>query len=132
MGFPEIRPRRLRTTPAMRRLVAETDVDPRSLILPLFVREGAVEPIPIPSMPGVVQHTLGTLRKAAVEAVEVGVGGLMLFAIPERKDAIGSGATDPGGILNVAIRELATEVGNATVVMADLCLDEFTDHGHCG
>jgi porphobilinogen synthase len=132
MGFPEIRPRRLRTTPAMRRLVAETDVDPRSLILPLFVREGAVEPIPIPSMPGVVQHTLGTLRKAAVEAVDVGVGGLMLFAIPERKDAIGSGATDPGGILNVAIRELATEVGNATVVMADLCLDEFTDHGHCG
>ncbi|MEQ7125478.1 porphobilinogen synthase [Actinopolymorpha sp. B11F2] len=132
MGFPEIRPRRLRTTPAMRRLVAETDVDPRSLILPLFVREGAVEPMPIPSMPGVVQHTLDTLRKAAVEAVEAGVGGLMLFAVPERKDAIGSGATDPSGILNVAIRELAAEVGGATVVMADLCLDEFTDHGHCG
>ncbi|MEQ7007169.1 porphobilinogen synthase [Actinopolymorpha sp. B17G11] len=132
MGFPEIRPRRLRTTPAMRRLVAETDVDPRSLILPLFVREGAVEPMPIPSMPGVVQHTLDTLRKTAVEAVEAGVGGLMLFAVPERKDAIGSGATDPSGILNVAIRELAAEVGGATVVMADLCLDEFTDHGHCG
>jgi porphobilinogen synthase len=132
MGFPEIRPRRLRTTPAMRRLVAETDVEPRSLILPLFVREGAVEPMPIPSMPGVVQHTLDSLRKAAVEAVEAGVGGLMLFAVPERKDAIGSGATDPSGILNVAIRELAAEVGGATVVMSDLCLDEFTDHGHCG
>ena len=132
MGFPEIRPRRLRTTPAMRRLVAETDVTPRSLVLPLFVREGATEPIPIPSMPGVVQHTLETLRKAAVEAVEAGVGGLMLFAIPSTKDAQGSGATDPDGILNVAIRELAGEVGNATVVMADLCLDEFTDHGHCG
>jgi porphobilinogen synthase len=132
MGFPEIRPRRLRTTPAMRRLVAETDVDPRSLVLPLFVREGAAEPTPVPSMPGVVQHTLDTLRKAAVEAVEAGVGGLMLFAVPERKDALGSGATDPSGILNVAIRELAGEVGDATVVMADLCLDEFTDHGHCG
>ncbi|MFD2083014.1 porphobilinogen synthase [Actinopolymorpha cephalotaxi] len=132
MGYPEMRPRRLRTTPAMRRLVAETDVPPRSLVLPVFVAEGAAEPVPIPSMPGVVQHTLDSLRKAAVEAAEAGVGGLMLFAIPRAKDAIGSGATDPDGILNVAIREVAAEVGDATVVMADLCLDEFTDHGHCG
>ncbi|MET9019817.1 porphobilinogen synthase [Actinopolymorpha sp. NPDC004070] len=132
MGYPEMRPRRLRTTPAMRRLVAETEVPPRSLVLPIFVLEGAAEPVPIPSMPGVVQHTLDSLRKAAVEAAEAGVGGLMLFAVPRDKDAVGSGATDPDGILNVAIREVAAEVGDATVVMADLCLDEFTDHGHCG
>ncbi|MGW5359107.1 porphobilinogen synthase [Actinopolymorpha pittospori] len=132
MGFPEIRPRRLRTTPSMRRLVAETEVPPRSLVLPMFVREGATEPTPIPSMPGVVQHTLDSLRKAVVEAAEAGVGGLMLFAIPREKDAVGSGATDPSGILNVAIREVVSEVGEASVVMADLCLDEFTDHGHCG
>ena len=132
MGFPEIRPRRLRTTAAMRRLVAETEVVPRSLVLPLFVREGATEPVPIPSMPGVVQHSLDSLRKSVVEAVEAGVGGLMLFAIPQAKDADGTGATDPNGVLNVAIREVVAEVGNASVVMADLCLDEFTDHGHCG
>jgi porphobilinogen synthase len=132
MGFPEIRPRRLRTTAAMRRLVVETEVAPRSLVLPLFVREGAGEPVPVPSMPGVVQHTHESLRKAVVEAVEAGVGGLMLFAVPQAKDAEGTGATDPDGILNVAIREVAAEVGDATVVMADLCLDEFTDHGHCG
>jgi porphobilinogen synthase len=132
MGFPEIRPRRLRTTAAMRRLVAETEVAPRSLVLPLFVREGAGEPVPVPSMPGVVQHSHESLRKAVVEAVEAGVGGLMLFAVPQAKDAEGTGATDPDGILNVAIREVAAEVGDATVVMADLCLDEFTDHGHCG
>jgi porphobilinogen synthase len=132
MGFPDIRPRRLRATPALRRLVAETEVPPRSLVLPLFVREGATEPIPVPSMPGVVQHTLDSLRKTVVEAVEAGVGGLMLFAIPRHKDAVGSAATDPDGILNVAIREVVAEVGDASVVMADLCLDEFTDHGHCG
>jgi porphobilinogen synthase len=132
MGFPEIRPRRLRSTASMRRLVAETEVVPRSLVLPLFVREGATEPVPVPSMPGVVQHTLESLRKAVVEAVEAGVGGLMLFAVPQDKDADGTGATDPDGILNVAIREVVAEVGDASVVMADLCLDEFTDHGHCG
>ncbi|WP_020579508.1 porphobilinogen synthase [Actinopolymorpha alba] len=132
MGFPDIRPRRLRTTPAMRRLVAETEVAPRSLILPLFVREGITEPVPVTSMPGVVQHTLDTLRKACVEAVEAGVGGLMLYGIPRAKDANGSGATDPDGILNAAIREVVSEVGEASVVMADLCIDEFTDHGHCG
>jgi porphobilinogen synthase len=132
MGFPEQRPRRLRRTPAIRRLVAETSVEPRQLVLPMFVREGASEPLPITSMPGVVQHSRDTLRKAAVEAVEAGVGGLVLFGIPERKDARGSGAVDPEGVLNVALREVKAEVGDATVVMSDLCLDEFTDHGHCG
>ncbi len=132
MGFPEIRPRRLRTTPAMRRLVAETSLEQRHLVLPMFVREGATEPRPIPSMPGVVQHTMESLRKASLEAAEAGVGGLMLFAIPSRKDATGSGGVDPEGPLNAAIREVVAEVGDATVVMADLCIDEFTDHGHCG
>lgn len=132
MGFPVERPRRLRRTPALRRLVAETSLQPHQLVLPMFVREGGADPRPITSMPGVVQHTADTLRKAAVEAVEAGVGGLMLFAIPEHKDAEGSGAYDPKGALNVAIREVVAEVGDATVVMADLCLDEFTDHGHCG
>jgi porphobilinogen synthase len=132
MGYPEQRPRRLRRTPAVRRLVAETTVEPRHLVLPMFVREGATAPLPIGSMPGVVQHTRDTLRKAAVEAVEAGVGGLMLFGIPEHKDARGSQATDPDGVLNMALRDVVGEVGDATVVMADLCLDEFTDHGHCG
>jgi porphobilinogen synthase len=132
MGFPVSRPRRLRQTPAMRRLVAETEVRPRQLVLPMFVREGATEPLPIQSMPGVVQHTLDSLRKAVVEAVEAGVGGLMLFGVPQEKDAVGSGGIDPQGILNVAIREVVAEIGDAAVVMSDLCLDEFTDHGHCG
>src|SRR5690625_5920529 len=98
----------------------------------MFVREGATEPRPIPSMPGVVQHTHDSLRKAVVEAVQAGVGGLMLFAVPEHKDASGSGAVDPAGALNTALRTVRDEVGDTTVVMADLCLDEFTDHGHCG
>jgi len=132
MSFPETRPRRLRRTPALRRLVAETTVEPQRLVLPLFVREGADAPVPISSMPGVVQHTRDTLREAAVEAAELGLGGVMLFGVPERKDARGSGATDPDGILNVAIRDVVSEVGDAVPVMADLCLDEFTDHGHCG
>jgi len=131
-GFPVVRPRRLRATPALRRLVAETSVSPRNLVLPMFVREGAREPVPISSMPGVVQHTRDSLRKAAADAVHAGVGGLMLFAVPLAKDAVGSGATDPDGALNVAIRDVVAEVGDSTVVMADLCLDEFTDHGHCG
>ncbi|MBN6036124.1 porphobilinogen synthase [Amycolatopsis sp. 195334CR] len=130
--FPEHRPRRLRVTPAMRRLVSETTLRPRQLILPMFVAEGADAPRPIASMPGVVQHTRDSLRKAAVEAVRAGVGGLMLFGIPERHDAIGSGATDENGILNVALRDLKAELGDETVLMADTCLDEFTDHGHCG
>ena len=132
VGFPEVRPRRLRRTPALRRLVAETSVEPRQLVLPMFVREGAAEPIPISSMPGVVQHTRDTLRKAVAEAAELGLGGVMLFGVPEHKDARGSGAVDPEGILNVAIRDAVAEVGDALPVMADLCLDEFTDHGHCG
>ncbi|MCP2326473.1 porphobilinogen synthase [Hamadaea flava] len=132
MGFPEIRPRRLRTTPAMRRLVSETRLHPAELILPMFVKEGLTEPRPIASMPGVVQHSRESLRKAAAEAVEAGVGGIMLFGIPLAKDPTGSGGIDPGGILNVAVRDVVSEVGSSTVVMSDLCLDEFTSHGHCG
>jgi porphobilinogen synthase len=132
MSFPTHRPRRLRSTPALRRLVAETDLRPRHLVLPMFVKEGAVEPVPIGSMPGVVQHTRDSLRKAAVEAVEAGVGGLMLFGVPQQRDARGSGGIDPEGVLNVALADVRAEIGDATVLMADLCLDEFTDHGHCG
>jgi porphobilinogen synthase len=130
--FPGARPRRLRTTPAMRRLVAETRLHPAELILPVFVREGITQPIPVSSMPGVVQHTRETLRKAAVEAAEAGVGGLMIYGVPEVKDAIGSQGTDPDGILQLAIRDVVEEVGDSLVVMSDLCLDEYTDHGHCG
>jgi len=130
--FPQTRPRRLRATAALRRLATDVYVDPSDLVLPMFVREGIAEPAEIASMPGVVQHTLESLRKAAVEAVEAGVGGLMLFGVPERKDAQGSGADDPAGILNAALRTLRHELGDDTVLMADLCLDEFTDHGHCG
>jgi porphobilinogen synthase len=116
----------------MRRLVSETAVLPRQLVLPVFVKEGATEPLPIPSMPGVVQHTRDSLRKAAAEAVAAGIGGVMLFGVPASRDATGSGATDPDGVLNVALRDVRAEVGDDTVVMADTCLDEFTDHGHCG
>ncbi|GAA3655661.1 porphobilinogen synthase [Nocardioides ginsengisoli] len=129
---PIVRPRRLRTSAAMRDLVAETSLRPSQLILPAFVREGASEPTPIGSMPGVVQHSRDSLRKAAVEAAEAGLKGIMLFGVPVTKDAVGSGATDPEGILNVAIADVVAEVGDALVVMGDLCLDEFTDHGHCG
>jgi len=132
MGFPETRLRRLRRTPALRRLVAETSLQARQLVLPVFVREGATEPTPIGSMPGVVQHTRDSVRKAAAEAAELGLGGIMLFGVPTEKDAVGSGAVDPDGILNVAIRDVVAEVGDDLPVMADLCLDEFTDHGHCG
>src|SRR6187455_2275823 len=132
MAFPTHRPRRLRATPALRRLVAETTLRPRQLVLPMFVKEGAAEPTPIASMPSVVQHSRDSLRKAAVDAVEAGVGGLMLFGVPTDKDATGSGAIDPDGILNQAIADVISEVGDSTVVMSDLCLDEFTDHGHCG
>jgi porphobilinogen synthase len=116
----------------MRRLVAETTVRPSQLVLPMFVKEGATEPVPIESMPGVVQHTRDSLRKSAVEAVQAGVGGLMLFGVPTTKDAVGSGGIDPDGVLNVALRDLRSELGDDTVLMSDLCLDEFTDHGHCG
>lgn len=129
---PVIRPRRLRRTPIMRRMVAETAVRPANLILPAFVREGIDEPVPISTMPGVVQHSRESLRKAAAEAAAAGIGGIMLFGVPETKDAVGSGALDPDGILNVAIADVVSEVGDALTVMSDLCLDEFTDHGHCG
>lgn len=127
-----IRPRRLRTTPAMRRLVAETRLSPADLVLPMFVREGASEPVTISSMPGVVQHSTESFKRAIAEAAEAGIGGIMLFGVPEHKDADGSGATDPEGILNVATRIAVAEAGGALVVQTDLCLDEFTDHGHCG
>src|SRR4051794_22885892 len=129
---PVIRPRRLRQTPALRRMVAETAVEPRQLVLPLFVREGIDAPVPITSMPGQVQHTRDSLRKAVAEAAEAGIGGVMLFGVPETKDAVGSGALDPAGILNLAIADAVAEGGSALTVMSDLCLDEFTDHGHCG
>ena len=116
----------------MRRLVAETRLHPAQLVLPMFVREGAEAPSPITAMPGVVQHSLDSLRRAAAGAAEAGVGGVMLFGIPTTKDAIGSAATDEHGILNLATRAVAAEVGDALVVQTDLCLDEFTDHGHCG
>ena len=129
---PLIRPRRLRRTPGLRRMVAETEVSARQLVLPLFVREGISEPVPVTSMPGVVQHTRDSLRAAVAEAAGLGVGGVMLFGVPEEKDAVGSGAVDPSGILNLAITDVVGEVGDTLTVMSDLCLDEFTDHGHCG
>src|SRR6476646_6641890 len=116
----------------MRRLVAETRLDPAELVRPVFVREGISEPVAISAMPGVVQHTLDSLGVAAREAADAGLGGLMLFGVPSTKDAVGSGADDPDGILNVALRAVVDAVGDRIVVMADLCLDEFTDHGHCG
>ena len=131
-GFPVARPRRLRRTAAMRRLVASTSVRPADLVLPLFVKEGIAEPRPVGSMPGVMQHTRESLRKAAAEAVDAGVGGLILFGIPAAKDARGSAADDPEGIIQLAVGDLAAEVGNDVVLMADLCLCEYTDHGHCG
>lgn len=129
---PTVRPRRLRATPALRDLTRENRVHPSQLILPMFVREGIDEPAPIASMPGVMQHTRESLKAAAREAVDAGVGGLMLFGVPARRDAVGSAGDDPDGILNVGLADLRETVGDRTVVMADLCLDEFTDHGHCG
>ncbi|MCA1710206.1 MAG: porphobilinogen synthase [Actinobacteria bacterium] len=127
-----VRPRRLRRTAALRRLVADVRVDPADLVLPVFVKEGIAEPAPISSMPGVVQHTRDSVRKAAHDAVAAGVGGLILFGIPAVKDARGSGADDPEGIVQLAVADVVAEVGDAAVVMTDLCLDEYTDHGHCG
>jgi porphobilinogen synthase len=118
----------------MRRLVAQTSLEPRHLVLPMFVADGIDEPRPIPSMPGVVQHTRDSLRVAAADAVAADVGGLMIFGVPrpQDKDATGSCGIHPDGIMNVALRDLAKDLGDATVLMADTCLDEFTDHGHCG
>ena len=130
--YPTSRPRRLRTTAAMRRLVQETSMGAHQLVLPVFVKQGATEPLPIAAMPGVVQHTAESLRKAAADAVAAGVGGIMLFGVPTTRDATGSGATDPDGVLNAALRDVRAEAGDDIVIMADTCLDEFTDHGHCG
>ena len=132
MSFPQHRPRRLRTTPALRRLTAEHRLSPAELVLPAFIREGLTSPHPISSMPGVVQHTTGSLKRAAAEAVELGVGGIMLFGIPAHRDATGSAGLDPDGVLNRAIADVRAEVGDDLVIMSDVCLDEFTDHGHCG
>lgn len=132
MSFPSQRPRRLRSTSAMRRLVAEHRVHRSDLILPLFVKEVLAEPQAIPSMPGVVQHSSDSLRRAAAEAAAAGIGGLMLFGIPARRDSQGSDSVAENGILNRSIREIRAEVGDELVLMSDLCLDEFTDHGHCG
>jgi porphobilinogen synthase len=130
--YPGSRPRRLRATAAFRGLVRETSLAARQLVLPVFVKEGATAPVPISSMPGVVQHTQNSLRKAAAEAVAAGLGGIMLFGVPEVRDATGSGGIDPDGVLNTAVRTVRAEVGGDIVIMADTCLDEFTDHGHCG
>ncbi len=130
--FPAGRPRRLRRTAPLRNLVAQTRLHAGDLVLPMFVREGLTEPAPIASMPSVVQHSRDSLRKAVVDAVEAGVGGVMLFGVPDVKDPTGTAATEPDGILNQAIADVVGEVGDVTVVMSDLCLDEFTDHGHCG
>ncbi|KSW16201.1 MULTISPECIES: porphobilinogen synthase [Cellulomonas] len=127
-----LRPRRLRRTPALRRLAAQTRLHPADLVLPVFVREGLDAPRPLGSMPGVLQHTRDSLRQEAARAVEAGLGGIMLFGVPAHRDATGTGATDPDGILNVAVADVVAEVGDDLVVQADLCLDEFTDHGHCG
>lgn len=126
------RPRRLRSTPAVRRLVQENRLHAADLIETLFVKESLTEPAPLTSMPGVVQHTLDSLVEASRKAVDAGVGGIMLFGIPSHRDETGSQALAEDGILNRAIRAVVEAVGDQTVVMADLCLDEFTSHGHCG
>jgi porphobilinogen synthase len=132
VSYPARRLRRLRRTPALRRLVAETRLSVDDLVAPLFVREGIDGPVPIASLPGVVQHSRESLRKEARELADLGVPALMLFGVPAVKDAVGSGAWDPDGIVQQALGEVRDEIGDRMVVMADLCLDEYTDHGHCG
>jgi porphobilinogen synthase len=132
VAFPQHRPRRLRTTPALRRLVAETRLGVDDLVAPLFVREGITEPQPIASLPGVVQHTRESLRKEVAALAALGIPGVILFGVPARKDAVGSEAWNPDGIVQLTLRDLRDEVGDRLVVMADNCLDEYTDHGHCG
>jgi porphobilinogen synthase len=132
MAFPQSRPRRLRQSPAMRELVAEVHLGVKDLVAPLFVREGISSAQPIMSLPGVVQHTLDSLRSEVVQLAELGVPAVILFGIPSVKDEVGSGAFDPAGIVQVALRELQKEVGNDMVLMSDLCVDEYTSHGHCG
>jgi porphobilinogen synthase len=132
MGFPQRRLRRLRRTPALRRLVAETRLSVDDLIAPLFVREGISEPQPIESLPGVVQHTRESLRKEVAELAALGIPGIVLFGVPATKDEVGSGAFDPEGIVQLALADLRADVGDEVVLIADLCVDEYTTHGHCG
>ncbi len=132
MAFPQQRPRRLRRTAALRRLVAETVLSPDDLVAPLFVRQGIAEPQPVPSLPGVVQHTVASLRQEVRRLRALGVPAVILFGVPDRKDAEGSEAWNPEGIVQVALRTLREDLGDDLVLMADLCVDEYTDHGHCG
>src|SRR5574338_417898 len=130
--FPQRRLRRLRRTPALRRMVAETVLTPDDLVAPLFVREGITEPHPIASLPGVVQHTRASLVREAKELISRGIPAVVLFGVPEHKDPEGTGASDPDGIVQLALRDLRDAYGDELVLIADLCLDEYTDHGHCG
>ena len=132
MTFPERRMRRLRRTPALRRLVAEARLSVDDLVAPLFVKEGIESAEPVSSMPGVVQHTQESLRKEVRTLADLGVPAVILFGVPAVKDARGSGADDPDGVVQIAVRNLRDEVGDALVIMTDACLDEYTDHGHCG
>ncbi len=132
MTDPYDRPRRLRSTPAMRRMVRQTRVHPSQFVLPAFLREGLTEPVEINGMPGVLQHSRDSLKRAAHEAVASGVSGIMLFGVPQERDAVASEACLPDGVLSVAVADVRAEVGDDAVVIADLCMDEFTDHGHCG
>ncbi len=132
MTFPQTRLHRLRRTPALRRLVAETRLGVDDLVAPLFVREGIDEPVPVPSLPGVVQHSRASLRREVAELVDLGVDAVILFGVPVVKDAIGAGASDPDGIVQVALRDLRDDLGDDVVLIADLCIDEYTEHGHCG
>ena len=132
MSFPERRMRRLRQTPTMRRMVAETHLSVDDLIAPLFVREGIDDPRPIPSLPGVVQHTRDSLVKEARRLAQLGVPAVVLFGVPARRDAVGSEAWNPAGIGQLALADLRDDLGDSMVLIADLCLDEYTDHGHCG
>jgi porphobilinogen synthase len=132
MSFPRHRPRRLRRTPALRDLVAETRVGVSDLIAPLFVREGIDQPVPIASLPGVVQHSRDSLRREVHELATLGVKGIIVFGVPQHKDEVGSGSCDPHGIVQLALNDLRRDVGDTVVLMADLCVDEYTSHGHCG
>ncbi len=132
MPFPQRRLRRLRRTPALRRLVAETRLTVDDLVAPLFVREGIDEPQPIVSLPGVVQHTRVSLVEEVLRLRGLGISGIILFGVPTKKDAVGSEAWNPDGVVQVALRDCRDAVGDEMVVMADLCVDEYTDHGHCG
>ena len=130
--FPVSRPRRLRRTQALRDLVAETRLDVNDLVAPLFVREGIDSPIPIKSLPGVVQHSRESLREEVRQLADLGIKSVILFGVPAKKDEIGSGAFDPNGVVQVALSDLRSDLGDRVVLMSDLCVDEYTSHGHCG